>query len=263
MSFHERPWITRRPASPPATPLTRRQVLKLATTFGVGAGLLQVIGCSKNENPSQPRACTAIPQESVGGHPGDGTDGGFNILAQPGVVRSDIRASFNGPTGVADGVPLTILLTVVSAASCAARAGSAVYLWQADRLGRYSLYTPGITAESYLRGVQETDASGKVTFVSIFPGVEAGRWPHLHIEVFESLAVATNGSNRITASQIALPRTACEQVYATATYSANLTAFSQLALNTDPVFSDSSMLELATVGGDVNAGMTAALTIAV
>lgn len=247
-----------------APPLTRRQMLRLATTFGLGAGALQLVGCERNnDNPARPTACAAIPAETVGPYPADGSDGGFNILAQPGVVRSDIRASFNGPTGVADGVPLTILLTLVSASNCAARAGNAVYLWQADRLGRYSLYSSGVTTESYLRGVQETDANGNVTFLSIFPGVETGRWPHLHIQVFESLALATSGANRIAASQIALTRSAAEQVYATAAYASNLTPFSQVTLGTDPVFADGSSLQVATMGGDVVAGMTAALTLAV
>jgi protocatechuate 3,4-dioxygenase beta subunit len=45
--------------------------------------------------------------------------------------------------------------------------------------------------ENYLRGVQEADDDGVVTFHSIFPGCYSGRWPHIHYEVYESLDAAT------------------------------------------------------------------------
>ena len=45
--------------------------------------------------------------------------------------------------------------------------GAAVYLWHCDRDGLYSLYT--VPDQNYLRGVQAADASGEVTFTSIFP----------------------------------------------------------------------------------------------
>ncbi|WP_244965243.1 hypothetical protein [Janthinobacterium lividum] len=85
-------------------------------------------------------ACTVIPEETGGPYPADGTNtnGGsiINVLNQSGVVRSDIRASFNGATGVAAGVPLTINLQLLNASgSCASLAGYAVYLWHCDREG--------------------------------------------------------------------------------------------------------------------------------
>ena len=57
-------------------------------------------------------------------------------------------------------------------------------MWHCDRLGRYSLYGAGVTNQNYLRGTQEADASGNVTFTSIFPGCYSGRWPHIHFEVY-------------------------------------------------------------------------------
>ena len=47
--------------------------------------------------------------------------------------------------------------------------GAAVYVWQCDMEGRDSLYSEGATGENYLRGVQETDADGVVSFTSIYP----------------------------------------------------------------------------------------------
>lgn len=155
------------------------------------------------------------------------------------------------------------MLAIVSASSCAPLANRAVYLWHCDRLGRYSLYSSGVTTQNYLRGVQETDAEGKVSFTSIFPACYSGRWPHIHCEVYPSLAAATNVANKIATSQIALPKSACDVVYATAGYEASVTTLSQVSLATDNVFSDGSALELATVTGSVNTGFTATLTVAV
>ena len=64
-------------------------------------------------------SCAPIPEETAGPFPGDGSNG-VNVLTESGVVRSDIRSSFGSSTTVAEGVPLTIELTVAdTAAGCA------------------------------------------------------------------------------------------------------------------------------------------------
>ena len=138
-----------------------------------------------------------------------------------------------------------------------------MYLWHCDKLGRYSLYSSGVTNQNYLRGVQEADATGRVSFTTIFPGCYSGRWPHIHFEVYPSLAAATSVANKIATSQIALPKATCDLVYATSGYEASVTNLSQVSLATDNVFSDGSALELATITGSVAAGLTATLTVAV
>ena len=150
-------------------------------------------------------SCSPIPEETAGPFPGDGSNG-INVLTESGVVRQDIRASFGDSTTVAEGVPLTLDLAISdTAAGCAPLAGAAVYVWHCDRDGNYSLYSDAAAGENYLRGVQETDAEGRVTFTSIFPACYPGRWPHVHFEVYRSLDEATSGSNAIATSQLALP----------------------------------------------------------
>ena len=244
--------------------MSRRQLLRLAASLGVSVGALQLLGCNSSRSPvitAQTKACGRAPDETEGPFPGDGSNGP-DVLNQTGVVRGDIRTSFAGLSGTADGIPLSVVLTIVSATTCAPLAGRAVYLWHCDRLGRYSLYSSGATGQNYLRGVQEADANGKVTFASIFPACYPGRWPHIHFEVYPSLAAATRMSNKVATSQIALPKAACDRVYATAGYEASVTNLSQISLATDGVFSDGASLELATITGDTS-GMTAALTVAV
>ena len=215
-----------------------------------------------------PGACTVIPEETGGPYPADGTNtnGGsiINVLNQSGVVRSDIRASFNGPTGVAAGVPLSIQLQLLNASgNCASLAGYAIYLWHCDREGLYSLYSSGVTGQNYLRGVQETDASGKLGFTTIFPGCYAGRMPHVHFEVYPSLAKAASGANRIKTSQFTFPMATLNEVYAAAGYAASVRNLAQLSYASDNVFSDGTSLQMAGVTGNAADGYVVTLTVAV
>ena len=178
-------------------------------------------------------------------------------------MRSDITTSFAGLSGTAAGVPMTLALTLVSASTCAPLANRAVYVWHCDRGGLYSLYSAGATNQNYLRGVQQTDTNGKVTFTSIFPACYSGRWPHIHFEVYPSLAGATTAANKIATSQIALPKATCDEVYATTGYSTSVTNLSRISLSTDGIFSDGYSLELATITGSVAAGLTATLTVGI
>ncbi|OBV38167.1 intradiol ring-cleavage dioxygenase [Janthinobacterium psychrotolerans] len=213
-------------------------------------------------------ACAVIPDETGGPYPADGsnTNGGsiINVLNQSGVVRSDIRASFNGATGVAAGVPLTIRLQLVNAnASCASLAGYAIYLWHCDRDGLYSLYSNGVTAQNYLRGVQETDSSGTLSFTTIFPGCYAGRMPHVHFEVYPSLAKAAAASKRIKTSQFTFPLATLNEVYTASGYTASVRNLAQISYATDNVFSDGTSLQMAGVTGNATDGYVVTLTIGV
>jgi protocatechuate 3,4-dioxygenase beta subunit len=192
--------------------------------------------------------CIADPTETAGPYPADGTNTASgstsNALTASGIVRSDIRSSFIGTTTVATGVQIVLTLTLVNVnASCAPLAGYAVYLWHCDRNGNYSLYsTP---TESYLRGVQVTDANGQVTFTTIYPACYDGRWPHMHFEIFSSLANATGGKYSVLTSQLAMPAALCTTIYAdTTTYPSSETNFARVSLSSDNVFGDNSTAQL-------------------
>jgi len=129
--------------------------------------------------------------------------------------------------------------------------------------GSCSRIPAGIMNQNYLRGVAQTDANGLASFTSIFPACYTGRWPHIHFEVFASLASATHVANKIATSQIALPKATCDLVYATTGYAPSLQNLSRVTLASDNVCSDGSALELATCTGNVTSGIKASLTIAV
>ena len=184
-----------------------------------------------------------IPEETGGPYPGDGSNGP-NVLAGSGIVRQDIRRSFGKATGVA-------------------AAGRAVYLWHCNRDGLYSLYGKGITGQNYLRGIQAANRTGWVSFTSVFPACYSGRWPHIHFEVYPSLAKAANVKNKQHTSQIALPADVCTKVYATHGYSASKRNLAGVSLAHDMVFSDGYTQEMASVTGTIAKGLTVSLTVGV
>jgi protocatechuate 3,4-dioxygenase beta subunit len=252
----------------------RRRLLGLLggiTVAGALAACGQSSGTSGGSSPSASASTSSsastgessgeVPDETAGPYPGDGSNGP-NSLDDSGIVRSDIRSSYDISTNVAEGVPLTIRLTTRDAATGDAFAGAAVYLWHCDRDGGYSLYT--VPEENYLRGVQEADATGTVQFTSVFPGCYDGRWPHIHFEVYSSLADATTSGPIVKTSQIALPKEACDAVYATSGYESSVSNLTRTSLSRDMVFRDDGAIhQLASMSGDAATGYTASLTIGV
>ena len=205
-----------------------------------------------------------IPRETAGPYPGDGSNGP-NVLEASGVVRQDITASFGASTTRAEGVPLTVTLTLLDNTNgCKPLAGAAVYAWHCDRDGKYSMYDAGLENENFLRGVQEADANGQVTFTTIFPGAYNGRRQHIHFEVFESMSNATAAGQVLAVSQIALTEATCNEVYATAGYESSARNFPNTTLTSDNVFGDDGgIYQLATMSGSVAGGYTAGLNVTV
>lgn len=156
-----------------------------------GASLVTLVGCATTEEtpsgvppggPPQGKGNGSnrevsegeIPEETAGPYPGDGSNGA-NVLTESGVVRSDITSSFGSSTTTAEWVPLAITMTLQNFdADSAPYAGAAIYLWHCDRDGQYSLYSEAVQNENYLRGVQEADAQGQVSFTTIYPPATPG-----------------------------------------------------------------------------------------
>ncbi len=108
------------------------------------------------------------------------------------LTRRDIREG-------KPGLPLVLELTIVSANTCKPIKGADVEIWHCDALGNYSGYDSGsssggpgggpgghatpTSSTRYLRGHQRSNAAGKASFLTVFPGWYQGRTPHVHMKV--------------------------------------------------------------------------------
>jgi protocatechuate 3,4-dioxygenase beta subunit len=138
------------------------------------------------------------------------TEGPFFIDEK--LDRSDIRS--DPATGVVRPgaiLNLNFLVSRVSGSACTALSGAMVDVWQCDALGVY----PGVgsaSGQKFLRGFQNTDASGSAKFMTIYPGWYQGRAVHIHFKI------RPTSSSEFT-SQLFFDDTMSTQVFAQAPYS--------------------------------------------
>jgi protocatechuate 3,4-dioxygenase beta subunit len=199
--------------------------------------------------------CREIPDETGGPYPD--VDG---MITNPIYQRSDITEGLSG-------TPLTLTLRVVDVANaCAPVAGALVIIWHCDANGVYSEYASsmnsdpaqndvGSTTTTYLRGWQETDATGAVTFATIYPGWYSPRVTHIHVIVYNP----DNLTTPVKTTQFAFPDATNATVYGQATLypkGQNTTTNA-----TDMVFGGSVDGLLATVTGDTTSGFAASLPV--
>lgn len=216
-----------------------------------------------------PQTCPVTPDATAGPFPANGQGWGrgssINALALAGVVRNDIRPGLAGATAVAGGVPMTLALELVNTAGgCAPLQGLAVYVWQCDREGRYSMYSDGVREQNYLRGVQATDAQGQLSFTTVLPGCYAGRVPHIHFEIYRNVDSAAASKQRIKTSQLALPLEFCDQAYAQSPgYADSRRNLSRVNFANDGVFGDGIELQMARISGTLAQGLTASMRVSV
>lgn len=115
-----------------------------------------------------------------------------------GYLRSNILSNLDG-TSIQEGVSLTLTIYVFdSENSCTLMEGVQVDIWHCNASGIYSAESVESTVgESWLRGYQLTDATGKVQFTTIIPGWYQGRTTHIHLR-FRSTYDETDNSGTNT-----------------------------------------------------------------
>lgn len=207
-----------------------------STSSGTGTGGATSSGCS------------AAPQETAGPYP-------YDLSKNSAIYRTDIT---EGKTGL----PLSLTLTIVNSnSSCTAIEGARVDIWHCDKDGYYSEYSePGYlgtkdyTGQTFLRGIQLTDANGQAKFTTIYPGWYTGRVTHIHVEVF------VNSVLRST-TQLAFPDSVNKAVYNTSLYVAH--GQNTLTNSTDDIMKDSYNSELVTLTGDTTNGYAATFQLGV
>jgi protocatechuate 3,4-dioxygenase beta subunit len=231
--------------------VTRRDMLG-AFTAAVGAAL---IGCGAS--PTSPSASS-----------GTGTATGGATSGACAVTPSETEGPYPDRTGMINGttyyrqdvtegkagLPLTLALTVVNVnTACSPIANATVEIWHGDAAGNYSEYGNS-TGQTFLRGLQRSDADGKVTFDTIYPGWYQGRATHIHLEVF------VNGAS-VKTTQMAFPDDITAAVYATGVYASR--GNNPTRTSADGIFADGTTNEMATMSGNTSTGYTATLQLGV
>jgi protocatechuate 3,4-dioxygenase beta subunit len=149
---------------------------------------------------------------------------------------------------------LALTIRVVNAANgCAAVPNVNVEIWHVDAAGDYSQYGSQ-TTQTFLRGIQTSNASGEVTFTTIYPGWYQGRATHIHVEV--SMA-----GRSVKATHIAFPESINNSVHTSGVYSSRGT--NPMSNLSDGIFSDSLSSEIVTPTGSVAGGYAATFQVAI
>ncbi len=170
------------------------------------------------------------------------TEGPFYFDA--GLVRRDI-------TEGRPGTPLLLTLDVMSAGACSPIRDAVVDAWHCDAVGLYSGYgSEGTAGERFLRGVQVTDANGRVSFETIYPGFYRGRTIHIHLKIY------LNARTAVT-SQLFFPESVNDAVMATSPY--RDAGARDTRNSTDSIFTSATVLNVAADSG----GYAASLTIGI
>jgi hypothetical protein len=87
--------------------------------------------------------------------------------------------------------------------------------------------------------------------------------PHVHFEVYPTLAKATSAVNRVKTSQFTFPLSTLNEVYTATGYSASVSNLARISYATDNVFADGTLLQMASMSGDMVTGYVADLTVGV
>jgi protocatechuate 3,4-dioxygenase beta subunit len=133
---------------------------------------------------------SALGAETAGGGPAAVASGAVSCVLTPELtegpyyiagekVRRDITEGRPGAT-------LLLRTTVVDASTCKPLKGAAVDIWHCDAGGVYSgVGESGAStgSQTFLRGIQRTDANGLAVFKTIYPGWYPGRAVHIHVKV--------------------------------------------------------------------------------
>lgn len=233
--------------------MERKNFLKTGLLL-LGSSSLILEACKKNSTSGVGTTgnCITTADEVEGPYPYVGGE-----ITNP-LQRADVTA---GQTGL----PLTLNFTVINVNdNCAIVPGARVDIWHCNKDGYYSGYgnqnggslgTQSYVGQTWLRGFQLTDATGKAQFITIYPGWYQGRATHIHIEVFVNNVLKK-------ATQITFPETISDVVHVTSLYAAH--GINTMRNSADGIFNNSATdlaNETVAVTGNTTIGYTGNYTI--
>ncbi|NML38954.1 intradiol ring-cleavage dioxygenase [Chitinophaga sp. G-6-1-13] len=229
--------------------MERKNFLRSLAVTAISAPVL-LEACKKDNTDPKAAEAAGAQTEAACRLTDPDMDGPYPLYNSRGSAINRVNITDNKP-----GVPLNIDIKVQSVSrGCAPVTNARVDIWQCDKDGYYS----GYVNNGYLgvqnnigrlfgRGLQYTNASGLVHFLSIYPGWYPGRCAHLHAQIFI-------GTTLYLTTQIAFPDAVNAAVYASPLYAAH--GQNPTTNYLDTIINDSLATELATVtpasGGGYN-----------
>jgi protocatechuate 3,4-dioxygenase beta subunit len=147
-------------------------------------------------------ACTLYPAQTIG-----------PCYAQMPTTRQDISDGVMG-------LPLRVSFQVVRSGDCSPVSNASIDVWHSGSDGIYSSFATGticnpgqqdVHSQMFCRGVQITDANGRVDFSTVFPGWYTGRTIHIHF------TLRINGKESVT-SQLYFDDMLTDQILAQGYY---------------------------------------------
>ncbi|KAJ5706742.1 hypothetical protein N7488_006543 [Penicillium malachiteum] len=130
------------------------------------------------------------------------TDGPYYVWGE--VVRENVKEDF-----YSDGVDIFLEIQYIDINTCKPVPGALVDIWQANATGVYSgisesgNYAADGWDSTYLRGIQQTDQDGVVTFDTIFPGHYEGRATHTHLLTHLNATLLPNNTLEVDTGSVA------------------------------------------------------------
>lgn len=155
-------------------PISRREAIQQIGLVGLGAaasacGAGESGGSSDGGGIEIPSSCILTPRQVEGPY-----------FVDTGLDRRDITEGLPGE-------PLTVRIQLVDVdLACEPISDAIVEVWHSDAAGVYSGFTidqgnlADVPDETFLRGFQTTDRSGRVEFQTIYPGWYPIRTIHIH-----------------------------------------------------------------------------------
>ncbi|HUB75548.1 MAG TPA: intradiol ring-cleavage dioxygenase [Solirubrobacteraceae bacterium] len=232
--------------------LTRRQALSAAGLAGAGVVLAPTLGLGAlAATPALADAIALTPEQE---------EGPFYVDLE--LIRRDV---VDGQAGV----PLHLRITILDANTGKPVENAALDIWSCDAAGVYSdEESESTVGETYLRGVQLTDARGTARFLTIYPGHYAGRTTHVHVKVHiggSADAGAYSGGHVSHTGQMFFPDPLTTKLYRNAPYTESTAT--RVFNAQDRVYTQQggskSVLKLRRLGRRLEDGFRASVTLAV
>ena len=246
--------------------LSRRDALKL---LGIGSAAF-LAACATPEGTSTLVPTSASTLASATQAP-SGASTALDCVVRPEMTigpyfvdeqlnRSDIRSE-PSDNSVREGLPLTLAIGVFDVAnnSCTPITDAQVDVWHCDAQGVYSGVSDqsfDTTGQKFLRGYQLTDGTGKVQFLTIYPGWYSGRAVHIH---FTIRTKATDGSDYQFTSQFFFDDALTDQVHAQEPYASK--GQRNMHNTDDNIYNNGGNQLLLNLQGDNTNGYTSAINI--